>query len=98
MTDQEIIDAIIEELRDEEDCLECSHSRAAHRPSWQCMGGDDESGDHCPCRGFVAPTCEHCGRELEGRTHLPQGGYCVLAPVDGESTAIVKQRAPMEGE
>lgn len=76
-------EALLEELRDEEDCLECGHSRAAHDRSWRCAGGDDESGDHCPCRGFVAPTCEHCGRELEGRKHLPQGGYCVLAPVDG---------------
>lgn len=27
-------------------------------------------------------TCEHCGRETNGRVHLPQGGYCVLAPIE----------------
>jgi hypothetical protein len=26
--------------------------------------------------------CEHCGRETEGREHWPQGGYCVVAPLD----------------
>lgn len=82
MTDTE---AIIEELRDEEDCVECGHSRAAHDRSWHCDGGSDD-GPACRCRGFVAPTCDHCGRELEGRTHLPQGGYCVLAPVDDGTT------------
>lgn len=32
----------------------------------------------------VEPTCSHCGRETNGRIHWPQGGYCVLAPVDAE--------------
>lgn len=27
--------------------------------------------------------CEHCGRDKNGREHLAQGGYCVLAPIDG---------------
>lgn len=26
--------------------------------------------------------CDHCGRATNGRVHLPQGGYCVLAPLD----------------
>lgn len=78
-----------DEIRGRDLCADCCHARAYHIPPQPLFGGcslGEESVIRCSCRAFREPAaCEHCGRPLNGRVHWPQGGYCVLAPKEGES-------------